>query len=211
MTRRSRRRRACLSTATPLSGSINLNGARIDDVSLKAYRETTDPEEPEHRAAFALRRAAPLLCGDSAIVAPPAGLPLPGARHGLDSRRRQTDVETPVTLTCDNGHGLIFHRRSRSMTDYMFTVTDTIDNKTGAAVTLYPYSLVSRHGKPKTSGYSVLHEGMVGVVGDFGVQEPTYDLILKETEGDKELSGTGGWLGFTDKYWAHGRRSRPAQ
>ena len=29
-----------------LSGSIALKGARIDDVSLKAYRETTDPNSP---------------------------------------------------------------------------------------------------------------------------------------------------------------------
>ena len=68
----------------------------------------------------------------------------------------------------------------------MFTITDTIENKSGAAVTLYPYALVSRHGKPKTSGYSVLHEGMVGVVGDSGVQEPTYDSILKETQCDED-------------------------
>jgi len=109
---------------------------------------------------------------------------------------------TPVTLTYDNGKGLIFHRKIIVDDRYMFTITDTVQNKTDAAVTVYPYALVSRHGKPQTSGYSVLHEGMVGVIGDSGVQEPTYDSIEKEPKATKDLSGTGGWLGFTDKYWA---------
>ena len=135
------------------------------------------------------------------MSARPPTLPLPGATTVWKSDGGKLTSETPVTLTADNGHGLIFHRRIAVDDHYMFTVTDTIENKTGAAVTLYPYALVTRHGKPKTSGYSVLHEGMVGVVGDSGVQEPTYDSILKEANATKTFSGTGGWLGFTDKYW----------
>jgi YidC/Oxa1 family membrane protein insertase len=62
--------------------------------------------------------------------------------------------------------------------------------------------LIVRQGLPKTAGYSVLHEGFVGVAGDGGVQEPNYKDIEKEPGQSKTLSGTGGWLGFTDTYWA---------
>ena len=54
---------------------------------------------------------------------------------------------------------------------------------------------------PKVAGYSVLHEGFVGVIGDGGVQEVTYASIDKATGKTDAYSGPGGWLGFTDKYW----------
>ena len=111
-------------------------------------------------------------------------------------------AEKPVNLTFDNGAGLIFHRTIAVDDQYMFTVTQSIENKGTDPVTLYPYELVSRHGKPVVSGYAVLHEGFVGVVGDFGVKETSYDGVEKEPGSTQHLDGTGGWLGFTDKYWA---------
>ncbi|MGP8231327.1 MAG: membrane protein insertase YidC [Methylovirgula sp.] len=183
-----------------LFGSINLTGARIDDVSLKAYRETTNPKSPNIVLLSPSNAPTPYYA-EVGYVGADSALALPNAATPWKSDGGKLTSQTPVTLTADNGHGLIFHRRIAVDDHYMFTITDTIENKSGTAVTLYPYALVSRHGKPKTSGYSILHEGMVGVVGDSGVQEPTYDSILKETNATKTLSGTGGWLGFTDKYW----------
>jgi YidC/Oxa1 family membrane protein insertase len=69
---------------------------------------------------------------------------------------------------------------------------------------------VTRHGRPKTLGYYVLHEGMIGVLGDKGLQEYTYVKLDKETPlapgsnliGKAWDSVSGGFLGITDKYWA---------
>jgi YidC/Oxa1 family membrane protein insertase len=83
----------------------------------------------------------------------------------------------------------------------MFTITDSVINSGGAPVTLRPYGLVLRHGKPNVAGYSVLHEGFVGVIGDGGVQEVTYAAIDKDAGKALAYKGDGGWLGFTDKYW----------
>ena len=70
----------------------------------------------------------------------------------------------------------------------MFTVADTVENKAGEAVTLFPDSSVSRIGTPKTSGYSVLHEGFIGVIGaDQPSTELTYAAIAKETNNAKIL------------------------
>ncbi len=83
----------------------------------------------------------------------------------------------------------------------MFTVTDSVANSSGAAATLQPYGLVLRHGMPHVAGYSVLHEGFEGVIGD---QEhaPTYASVDKAAGKVETYKGDGGWLGFTDKYWA---------
>ena len=89
----------------------------------------------------------------------------------------------------------------------MFTVADTIENRGKAPVTLFPNSSATRQGLPKTSGYAVLHEGFIGVIGaDQPSTELTYAAIAKETNDAKVLPvdsyAQGGWLGFTDKYWA---------
>ena len=87
-----------------------------------------------------------------------------------------------MTLTWDNGQGLIFRRDDRaSTTSTMFTVQGRgREPRHGAPSTLHPYGLVSRHGKPTTLGYYVLHEGLIGVLGDQGLQEYTYDNVDKE-------------------------------
>src|SRR5712671_2782393 len=69
-----------------------------------------------------------------------------------------------------------------------------------APVTLYPFGLISRHGTPQTLGYYILHEGLIGVFGDKGLQEETYTDIEKKKE--VFFSATDVWLGITDKYWA---------
>src|ERR1700734_392610 len=107
----------------------------------------------------------------------------------------------PVTLTWDNGAGLVFKRVVAVDDKYMFTVTDSVVNSGPSPATVQPYALILRHGRPNVAGYSVLHEGFVGVIGDGGVQEVTYAGIEKATGKVNAFKGDGGWLGFTDKYW----------
>ena len=107
---------------------------------------------------------------------------------------------SPVTLKYDNGDGLTF-RRTISIDDrYLFTIKDDVTNVGNAPVTLYPFALISRHGTPKVSGYYILHEGLIGYLGDQGLQEYGY----KKIDDAKSVSFkvTDGWLGITDKYWA---------
>ncbi len=108
----------------------------------------------------------------------------------------------PLTLTFDNGEGLKFTRTIAVDDKYMFTVTDAVENTGSTATSLRPFGLILRHGKPAVAGYAVLFEGLIGVVGDSSVQEISYANIEKETNRVRAMKGDGGWLGFTDKYWA---------
>ncbi|HUZ67514.1 MAG TPA: membrane protein insertase YidC, partial [Beijerinckiaceae bacterium] len=184
-----------------LSGSIALRGGMIDDVSLKGYRETIDPHSP-HIVLLSPMGAPNPYYVETGFVAQGTGVVLPNENTLWTASSNELTANRPVTLTWDNGHGLIFHRTIAVDNRYMFTVTDHVDNKSGAPVTLFPYSLISRHGTPKTAGYAVLFEGFVGVIGNKGLQEITYPNIEKEKNDTRALTGTGGWLGFTDKYWA---------
>jgi YidC/Oxa1 family membrane protein insertase len=184
-----------------LGGSIDLTGGLIDDVVLKGYHETIDPQSP-NITLFSPAGGPTPYWAETGFVADEPGVKTPN-RQTLWSADATTLIpDRPVTLTFDNGAGLKFKRVIAVDPKFMFTVHDSVENDGAAPVSLRSYALVLRRGKPDVGGYAVLHEGFVGVIGDSSVQEITYPNIEKETGRVRDLKGDGGWLGFTDKYWA---------
>jgi YidC/Oxa1 family membrane protein insertase len=188
--------------APAIYGSIALKGGRIDDVSFKAYRETVDPNSANIVLLSPAGSPSPYYAEAGFIADPGANLVLPGPDTLWQADHDTLTETSPATLTYDNGQGLVFHRKIAVDDRYMFTVTDSVENKSTQAVTLHPYAFVKRHGRPVAVGIYRVHEGFVGVIGESGVQEIKYDKIEKEDHATKSLTGTGGWLGLTDKYWA---------
>jgi YidC/Oxa1 family membrane protein insertase len=183
-----------------LRGSIALKGARIDDISLVKYRETVDPNSPAIVLLSPSGSPEPFYAEFGWVPAAGA-LKLPGADTVWKQQGSGPLTQTaPIVLTFDNGEGLEF-RRTISVDDkYLFTLKDEVTNKGSAAVSLLPYALISRHGTPHVQGYYILHEGLIGVLGDKGLQEITYKKI--EDEKNLQFDVTNAWLGITDKYWA---------
>jgi YidC/Oxa1 family membrane protein insertase len=105
-----------------------------------------------------------------------------------------------VTLTYDNGAGLTFSRTISVDDNYMFTVVDAVQNGGDSALSLEPYGRVTRLGATP-GGWWILHEGMIGVFGDEGLQQVTYSSLQGDGEVEQPPT-TDGWLGITDKYWA---------
>ena len=68
-----------------------------------------------------------------------------------------------MTLSWDNGKGLVFKRTFTVDENYMFTIHQTVENRGADPVSLLPYSLITRHGMPPTSGFFILYEGPLGV------------------------------------------------
>ena len=180
-------------------GSLNLTGARIDDLYLRRYRETIDrgspnvelfrPEGARHAyfAEFGWT-------GDN-----PATLPGPDTRWTVVQGGRLTP-STPITLAYDNGAGLVFTRRIAVDNRYMFTVSDTVVNRGAAPVRLASYGSVQRQGfPPGFLNNQILHEGAIGVLAE------RLEMIKfnKWRERDVPLrrNSEGGWIGVTDKYW----------
>jgi YidC/Oxa1 family membrane protein insertase len=185
-----------------IKGSINLKGARIDDVSLVRYRETVNPNSPAIVLLSPSGTPHPFYAEFGWVGTAGSSVKLPGADTVWKQEGSGTLTPThPITLVYDNGEGLQFRRTISIDNKYLFTLKDDVVNKTGAPVTIYPYGLVSRHGRPEhLSASSILHEGLIGVMGDKGLQEVTY----KKIDDKKALTFdvTDAWLGITDKYWA---------
>jgi YidC/Oxa1 family membrane protein insertase len=188
--------------ATPrLTGSINLKGGRIDDLLLNNYHETVDPNSPKIVLLSPEGSPLPFYAEYGWVADAGAATALPGPDTVWTQEGSGTlTPETPVTLRWDNGEGLTFLRTIAVDPDYMFSVTDKVENAGTAPVTLHPYALVSRHGRPKIQGYYILHEGLLGWLGEDGLQEVKYDDI--EEAGQQTHQADEGWLGITDKYWA---------
>ena len=185
-----------------LAGSINLKGGRIDDVSLKGYRETVARDSPIIDLLSPSGAPHPFYVETGFVGQPGAGPALPNSDTVWTADRQVVTVDAPVTLTWDNGQGQVFRRTISVDDQYLFSMKDSVDNHGAQPISLFHYALVSRHGMPVTSNYAVLHEGLIGVIGDSRVQEIKYSGIEKEAGQTKTLDGTGGWLGITDKYWA---------
>ncbi|MGH6664130.1 MAG: membrane protein insertase YidC [Pseudolabrys sp.] len=184
-----------------LQGSIALKGGRIDDLALVKFRETVDPKSPPIVLLSPSGGPDPFYAEFGWTGAAGANAKLPTSETVWTQQGSGAlSVDHPVTLTWDNGQGLDFRRTIAVDDKYIFTIKDEVSNKSAGPVSLYPYALISRHGTPTTLGYYILHEGLIGVLGNDGLQEYTY----KKIEEKKELSFdvTNGWLGFTDKYWA---------
>ncbi|HMK71018.1 MAG TPA: membrane protein insertase YidC [Xanthobacteraceae bacterium] len=184
-----------------LNGSIDLKSARIDNLSLEQYRESVDPHSPP------IVLFSPSGTPD-AYYAEFGWVPASGTTEkvpGPDTVWKQEGVgalgvDHPVVLAYDNGEGLLFRRTITVDSRYLFTIKDSVENKGAKPVTLFPYALISRHGTPKTLGYYILHEGLIGVMGNQGLQEEAYKKV--EDKKSESWDVTDAWLGFTDKYWA---------
>jgi YidC/Oxa1 family membrane protein insertase len=182
-----------------LKGSIALKGGRIDDLTLKDYRETVEPSSAQ--VVLLSPAGGPHAYYAELGFVGGEGLALPTADTLWTAASEAPLTQgAPVTLTYDNGKGLKFTRTIAVDDKYMFTVDDKVANTGTDTVTIHPYALVSRHETPHVQGFYILHEGLIGVVNE-GLEEITYANALKE-EKPVQIASKNGWLGITDKYWA---------
>ena len=180
-----------------LHGSVDLLGARLDDLTLATYHETVDPKSPEVVLLSPPGTQDPYLAEFGWVAGSP-DVKVPGRQTRWTETDGPLTPDHPVTLTWDNGQGLVFTRTISVDKDYMFTLHEGVRNNGTIPVKLLPYGLISRTGTPHVAGYYILHEGLIGYLGG-SLQEVKYSSLTPGTPID--YTSHGGWLGFTDKYW----------
>ncbi len=193
-----------------LSGSISLLGGRIDDLALNDYRVSLADGSPnvtllrpveQPEAYYALYGWAPGGALDYADV--------PGA-NTLWSINGATELspDQPINLVWDNAKGLTFRRTISVDENYMFTITQSVQNNTETEARVAPYGLIARHGEPTDQkGFFIIHEGVVRM-SDGELKEIDYADLSDLDYSDAERANLErvdvaeqGWIGFTDHYW----------
>ncbi len=193
-----------------LSGSISLLGGRLDDLHLTDYRETQKPDSPtvtflspvgQPGAFYALYGWAP---GQGLT---PEQVPGANTLWSIESGDTLT-AASPVILAWDNGSGLTFRREISIDENYMFSVSQSVENTGAGTVSLAAYGILARHGEPEgMKNFFILHEGVISMA-DGELSETDYDDVtdyaFDPREGAKALATqvtSNGWVGFTDHYW----------
>jgi len=181
-----------------LSGTINLVGGRFDDLVLRDYRDTIEPDsklitllsprgsEDPYFAEFGW------LTGNGTVSG--------GGQTRWTANQNELTPDSPVVLTTRTDDGLVLTRTIAVDDRFMFTVTDQIQNAGVAPINVSQFGRITRVNEPDTLGFFILHEGPIGILGDT-LHEIDYDDLEDEPETPQSFASEGGWLGFTDIYW----------
>ncbi|MFZ2996866.1 membrane protein insertase YidC [Sphingobium sp.] len=180
-----------------LLGSINLKGARIDDIVLPTYKETIE------KNSASVRLYSPAGTQDSYFAGfgwQGEGLKTPNKDTLWTAQGSALTPTSPVTLTWNNGAGQLFEIRLTVDQNYMISAAQKVSNTGAGAVGVKPYAYISRMGPSKDVSTWTIHTGPIGVfngAANYGVNFKDLD----EGPSSQQFQSTDGWIGFTDKYW----------
>ncbi|SBV34379.1 Membrane protein insertase YidC [uncultured Sphingopyxis sp.] len=183
-----------------IKGSINLVGARIDDITLSKYRQTIKKDSPAVRL-FAPGGTAAAYFASLGWSA--QGIAVPNANTVWTASGAKLTPTTPVTLSWANTTGQTFRIAYNIDADYLITATQTIANTGTAPVSASSFALIDRLGKPTDPHEQdswTIHVGPTGYLGGKSVFDTDYDDV-EEAPNRTVRYSSAGWLGFTDKYW----------
>ncbi len=183
--------------APGLSGSINLTGAVIDDLSLVRHRETVAKDSAPIRlfspAGTPAQHFAQLGWVGEGIAAPDA------RTQWTLAKGKALTPETPVTLAWSNQTGQTFSITYQIDSDYLVTASQVVINRGAGAVGVRPFGLINRTSKTSALDTWNVHAGPIGEFAGSVSFGPDYDDLVDERV--VEMEGSAGFTGFTDIYW----------
>lgn len=183
--------------APGLSGSINLTGGVIDDLTLNRHTAGIEKDSGQQRlfspAGTPAQQYAQFGFLGQGVAAPNAGT-VWSAPAGA-----KLTPQTPVTLTATNGAGQSFTLTYAIDADYMITVTQGVANTGTAPVVLKPFALINRTEKTASVDSYNVHSGPFGAFDGKVGFGPDYDDLAEA--GVETNAGKTSWVGFTDIYW----------
>jgi YidC/Oxa1 family membrane protein insertase len=182
--------------APEVRGSINLVGARIDDIELKNYRETIEKNSGLVRLFSPDGTPAQQFAQFGWVG---QGVKVPDAHTTWQASGNVLSPGSPVTLTWDNGAGQVFTIRFTIDKRYMITAEQSVANKAAAPAVMQPYSFINRTSRTASQNSWYVHSGPLGAFGGAVNFSNDYKDVAKA--GEVTPTGKPDWIGFTDIYW----------
>ncbi|WP_073976381.1 membrane protein insertase YidC, partial [Erythrobacter donghaensis] len=184
--------------APRVAGSINLTGARLDDLVLKDYREKLDKNsdlvhlfspagtEDQYFAQFGW-------IGEGVVT--------PTSQTVWTANGSKLTQKTPVTLSWTNPAGQRFEITYAIDANYLITVTQRFINSGTAPAIVRPLGLINRTSANADPSTWTVRNGPLGVFDDVADFDVHYDDLDENPKKLVEYNGNIDWLGFTDHYW----------
>lgn len=178
-----------------IKGSIALKGAKIDNIVLSNYKENTQKDSPTLQLLTPDgTKNAYFIYSDFQGDSTPTNTSF----WEIEGNNKTLSPLTPVTLKWINKEGVVFKKVFSIDEHYMIKIEESVVNTSNHPLNLQSRIFIKREGTPQTGDYYILHEGPIGVLGDV-LYNKKYSDIAKEHS--TSYLSTGGWIGFTDKYW----------
>lgn len=185
-----------------IRGSINLQGARFDDLVLRDYY--TDLESKNNQDVnneiilLSPSRTRNSYFADFNWISQDKNINLPNSNTIWQSNSQQLKAGEGITLYWENGQSLRFELDIELDDEYMFSVTQRVINNSNNNHQLYPYGRVNRLMSNLPVSMLIMHEGPIGMFAG-KLEEIDYEDMLEEKQSRFETNS--GWLGIGDKYW----------
>lgn len=180
-----------------IKGTLSLTGARIDDIELKNYFTALKSQDPV--VMYSPSGTVSPYYAETGWISDDSTMPVPG-KNTTWKKVSGGDVlspDAPLVLEWENGQGVTFQRKVEVDTNFLFTVTQSVENKSGKAVTLYPFGSITRKGIPHHST-SIGYEGPIGYAGE-DLHQISYDDLIDKP--NQSFNAGNGWIGFSETYW----------
>ena len=181
-----------------LKGSINLKGARFDDLVLVRQRQTIARDSAPVRLLSPAGAPGAYFAGfgwtGEGIAAPDANTVWTPSAPTLTPGK-------PVTLSWSNAAGQRFELIVAVDDGYLFTVKQRVTNAGTGAVALRSYGLVSRATKSRDPSGWTMHVGPISFLDGKANYKIDWKTLDEAGPTGEQIDSRGGWLGFTDKYW----------
>lgn len=181
-----------------LSGSISLTGLRFDDLTLKHYKQTIDENSPDVNL-FSPSNSEQAYFAEIGWWSKDKAINFPDSKTVWKSDKNELGAGQTVNLHWVSPENIIFKVAISLDKNYLFTIKQTIENRSNMPINIQFYGLINRvYQGTSENVVNILHQGMIGAV-DGQLQEITYDKIKDEKK--KSYTGKIDWFGITDKYW----------
>ena len=177
-------------------GTINLNGAIVDDLTFKKYTEKLDGKD--NVVLLNPKNVENGYYVETGWVTNNKNINLPSANTlwEIDGNEKLTP-NSSVKLKWSNNNGIKFEKIISIDNNFLFTIEQKIINNTNKTYNFYPYGQIIRNTAPEVTNFYILHEGLIGVFDEQLVEEDYDDIEEKKYS----INAKSGWTGITDKFW----------
>jgi YidC/Oxa1 family membrane protein insertase len=182
-----------------VAGSINLRGARIDDLSLLEYDSTLEPGSKKV-VLLSPSNTKESYFAEFGWVSGTENIEMPNSETLWEANKNQISFDEPVILSWQNSQGIRFEIIITLDDNCMFNIKQNVKNLSGEQITISNYATINKQVADVKNPYSVLHEGPMGVFKGI-LFEVGYSDLKNGEKKDFHENLAGDWIGITDKYW----------
>jgi len=182
-----------------LHGSINLRGAKFDDLTLANY--FINPDKKNEVILFSPSNSQQRYFADFGFISPDSNLEMPKPDTLWNTDNFKLTAQDPVNLTWQNSQNIEFKIKISLDENYLFTIEQSINNKSLNNIKISTFGRINRYLQDQQKSIYILHEGPIGAFNGLLSEVSYEDLIEEKNKKYSDSGNSGSWLGITDKYW----------